>query len=86
MEWEFPGGKTNPRDTLKLGRKIIQEYKLGKQEKPEIKPPIVNRAETKQVKIKSPLIQEKEKPKPIAPITTSSETIAAFKLVWKKKI
>ena len=85
LEREFPGGKTNPRDTLKLGRKIIQEYKLGKQEKPEIKPPIVNRAETKQVKIKSPLIQEKEKPKPIAPITTSSETIAAFKLVWKKK-
>ncbi len=30
LEKKFPGGKTNPRDILKLGQQLIQEYKIDK--------------------------------------------------------
>jgi Cdc6-like AAA superfamily ATPase len=29
LEWSFPGGKTNPRNALELGRKVVFEYKTG---------------------------------------------------------
>ena len=40
LEVEFPGGKTNPRNTLILGREIFQNYKewLGSSRKGEFKP------------------------------------------------
>ncbi len=98
LEREFPGGKTNPRDTLKLGRKLIQEYKLGDREKPKI--PAVKEADPSanlQANKQTKKIAHKEKPtnkhlskktkieSRSTTIETPSETIAAFKLVWQKE-
>ena len=100
LEQEFPGGKTNPRDTLKLGRSLIQKYKLDDHQKQQISSLKDNKVEEKtnkqqqKTKHKSDKQQQKtsktrankEKTKPkLTQIETPSETIAAFKLVWQKE-
>ena len=73
LEEEFPGGKTNPRDTLKLGRKLLQEYKIGiSRENESNKIEIGINRETKSI--------EKQIATEIA-----SDNIAAFKLIWKQE-
>ena len=90
LEREFPGGKTNPRDALKLARKLIQEYKLDRSNKPDIKSRSAPQVKSqynkqKQAKIEPEVIKKVEIPVVKCKLVTPSETIAAFKLVWKKE-
>ncbi|MBP0001537.1 MAG: ATP-binding protein [Cyanobacteria bacterium SID2] len=68
LDRKFPGGKTRPRNTLILGRRLYQEAKLDL--------------------LQSGLERNGDRPTPAAPLPTEakSDPLAAFKLVWLKKL
>jgi hypothetical protein len=69
LDGKFPGGKTRPRNTLILGRRLYQEAKLQRL----------------QVNVSQEDSGENPLATPAIPTDAQSDPVAAFKLVWIKK-
>jgi hypothetical protein len=96
LEIKFPGGKTRPRNTLMLGRKLFQEYKLSLMENSHNSRQN-SEAEAENLEIlQAELIVEESLPWTVptlksltdeadAQVEKNGSTLAAFKLVWLRK-
>lgn len=73
LEEKFPGGKTRPRNVLILGRQLYQDFKVGSVsfELPALPPSREVNSHT---------------PTPVPVVDNSFDSLAAFKLVWLRKL
>lgn len=71
LEEKFPGGKTLPRDTLKLGRQLFQEHKVN-----------LGLDKTKLEKTKEKTKSKQQTPVQIPRDTIQADPNAAFQLLW----
>jgi hypothetical protein len=90
LEEKFPGGKTRPRNVLILGRQLFQDFKVGlvryDVQQAEVIPaalPQLPPSRSEALKISEPAVAPAAAP---AVIENGFDAIAAFKLVWLRKL
>lgn len=79
LDSKFPGGKTRPRNTLILGRKLLQASKMGT---------LKNETPSENGKLPpAPPVAEIERAEAATPAASAeTDILAAFKLVWLRKL